>query len=148
GSPAIDAGTNNQAPLDDFDWNFRNVDPVFDMGAFEYGGTPRNVKNSPSGKVADLVSAEVFTFRTPMDTTSFDLASGIVSFTGPGGAIAATGFAWLNAYQLQVTFPGQAVAGLFSLTLSPNLRDAGGHALGTSSTGTWTIVPPHVIHVT
>ena len=37
----------------------------------------------------DIVSDVVFTFRTAMDTTSFSLPSGIVSFTGPNGAITA-----------------------------------------------------------
>ncbi len=145
GSPAINAGTDNRAPIDDFDWNYRTANPAFDIGAYEFGGTPREAKNSPSGKVADVVADEVLTFRTAMDTTSFSLSGGIVSFSGPNGAITATGFAWLDAYQLEVDFPTQAVAGAYPLVISGTIRDAGGHALGSNYTASFTIVPPRIV---
>ncbi len=40
GSPAIDAGTTNSAPLFDFDNGPRPVGSGFDIGAYEYGSTP------------------------------------------------------------------------------------------------------------
>src|SRR5205814_10107103 len=91
GSPAIDAAIATDAPIDDLDFNFRVNDPqtpdtgagqppFFDMGAYERGGKPRALKHSPSGKVSDVVSKVVFTFRGAMDANSFSIASDVVSF--------------------------------------------------------------------
>jgi hypothetical protein len=148
GSPAINAGTLNQAPADDFVWNYRTANPAIDLGAYEFTGTPRVAKNAPSGKVSDVVSDEVLTFRTAMDTTSFSLSSGIVSFTGPNGAITATGFEWLNVYQLEIDFPVQAVAGAYELIVSGSIHDAGGHAVGSNYTANFTLAPPRIVHQT
>lgn len=168
GSPAIDAGTSDNAPEDDLDFNFRTDDaattntgagasPFFDLGAYEFGGRPRAVKHLPSGKVADVVSKVLFTFRAAMDTTSFSPADDVASFTGPSGPIAVTGFRWVNRYQLEVSFNQQATAGNYQLVVRPSILDANGNALDTDGDGvrgesvddrysaTWQIVPPRVI---
>src|SRR5205814_6648414 len=121
------------------------------------GGKPRALKHSPSGKVSDVVSKVVFTFRGAMDTNSFSIASDVVSFAGPLGAIGVTGFTWLSPHQLQLSFATQAKAGDYQLVLGPNILNSGGQALDVDGDGirgeatddrysaTWTIVPPRII---
>ncbi len=167
-SPVIDAGTSNNTPIDDLDFTFRvdnlavantgaGTSPFYDMGAYEFGGRLRAVKHTPSGKVADAVSQIVLTFRAAMDTSSFSLAADVVSFTGPTGLLVVTGFKWISKYQLALTFNEQSEAGDYQLVVSPNILDAGGHALDTDGDGTlgenpgdrytanWTIVPPRIV---
>jgi parallel beta-helix repeat protein len=170
-SPAIDAGTSAGAPDEDLDFNIRPNDAAapntgagipsyFDMGAYEFGAKPRAVKSHPSGNVSDVVSNVVFTFRSQMDTPSFSSAGDIVSFAGPSGPIAVTGFQWLDGYRLQLSFNTQAKAGSYQLVLGPNILDANHLPLDTDADGTrgepvddryaatWTIVPPRIIEQT
>ena len=55
-SPAIDAGTNDFAPADDFDGVTRPVGATVDIGPYEYGGTPvvttqdPPVRDDPTGE--------------------------------------------------------------------------------------------------
>ncbi|MBI5760356.1 MAG: carboxypeptidase regulatory-like domain-containing protein, partial [Planctomycetales bacterium] len=167
-SPAIDAATSDNAPIDDFDFNFRTdnpattntgsgLSPFFEMGAYEFGGRPRAVKHSPSGDVADVVSKTTFTFRTAMDTSSFSPAADVVSFTGPAGPIVVSGFQWINRFQLEATFSPQATAGNYQVVIGPNILDSNGNALDTDGDGVrgesvddrysanWKIVPPRIV---
>ena len=58
-SPAIDAGTNDFAPADDFDGVIRPVGAIVDIGPYEYGGTPvvttqdPPVRDDPTGEPID-----------------------------------------------------------------------------------------------
>src|SRR5207247_10634047 len=102
--------------------------PFFDIGANEFGGRPRAMKHSPSGDVADVVSKVLFTFHAAMDTSSFSPADEVVSFTGPAGPIAITGFQWLNCYQLRVSVAAQARPAHYQLVIGPDIRHANGNA--------------------
>ncbi|KKK85354.1 hypothetical protein LCGC14_2774140, partial [marine sediment metagenome] len=167
GSPAIDAASEFDAPLTDFydrpRFDDRSVDntgggfiPFVDIGALERGGLPRAVKHSPDGAVAEMVHAIRFTFRGAMDTASFDLGD-VLSLTGPAGAIPATGFEWVNRYQLDVSFPLQASVGDYEMVIGPNILDAGGNAMDVDGDGalgeptddqytaTFTIVAPMLL---
>ena len=168
GSPAIDAGSSDGAPADDLDFNWRvdnaavpnsgaGTSPFYDLGAYEYGGRPRQAKHSPTGDVAGLVSNAVLTFRGAMDTGSFDPVADVVSFVGPNGSIQINDYRWRNAYQLEILFPTQARAGVYELTVGPHILDAGGNAMDQDGDGLraeipddryaarWTIVPPRVV---
>ena len=52
-SPAIDAGTNDFAPEDDFDGVIRPVGAIVDIGPYEYGGTPIVAIDDPVGEPVD-----------------------------------------------------------------------------------------------
>ena len=167
-SPVIDAATSEAAPLADLDFNSRidlpgvpnsggGASPFYDMGAYEFGGRPRAVEHEPVGANVGPINSALFTFRGAMDTTSFSLASDVVSFGGPVGSIAPYAFRWLNPYQLQVDFPPQGLAARYSLTVGPNIVDAGGKPMDQDGDGafgvipddryaaTWTITPPRIV---
>lgn len=168
GSPAIDAGTSDGAPVDDRDFNFRTDNPAvnnmgegsspfYDLGAYESAGRPRAVKSTPNGDVQGVVSEIVLTFREAMNQTSFSPAADVISFTGPTGPLAITGFRWINKYQLAVNFNAVAKAGPYELVFAPSILNTNGQTLDTDGDGTrgetiqdryaatWTILPPRVV---
>ena len=64
-SPAIDAGTNDFSPADDFDGVIRPVGAIVDIGPYEYGGTPvvttqdPPVRDDPTDKpIDDMLPSE------------------------------------------------------------------------------------------
>jgi hypothetical protein len=167
-SPAIDAGTSDEAPLNDLELRWRHDDPqvantgageftFYDLGALEYGGLPRQVMHRPAAPVGRLVSEVTFTFRDAMDPSGFSLAEDVVAFQGPAGPITATAYRWLNPYQLQVSFAPQAAAGDYALTIGPQVPDASGRPMDQNGNGirgevpadqysaTWSITPPQIV---
>ncbi|MBC8353961.1 MAG: right-handed parallel beta-helix repeat-containing protein [Planctomycetes bacterium] len=167
-SPVIDAATSEAAPADDIDFNWR-VDKAdvpdtgageptyYDIGAYEYGGLPRPTRHWPRGEVTRAHSTVEFTFREEMDTTSFDPATDVLSFTGPDGSIAVTGFRWLNSNRVVISYPEQGKAGDYSLVLGPAVLNTNGDTLDQDGDGvrgeavddrysaTWTITAPEVV---
>ena len=69
----------------------------------------------------------VFHFDEAMDTSSFDPAEDIVSFTGPSGDLTGhiTGYAWLDQQTLEVRFDTQTQAGSYTIIIGPNITDNG-----------------------
>jgi len=152
GSPAIDAATSQGAPADDLLFNGRHDDPTvpntgagtpnyYDIGAIELGGLPLAVKHRPTGETTGAIDHVRFVFRGAMDTTSFSPADDIVSFQGPNGSVAVTGFNWVNPYFLDVTFAPQFTVGEYQMVLGPNILDASGVAMDTNVNGTAGEVP-------
>ena len=90
---------------------------------------PRVVGHTPAGPTAGPVAAVQLRFDQPMNPTSFDPAADIVSFAGPGGTLAATGFSWLDSQTLEVRFAARSAAGQYQLVLGPQVLDAEGNAL-------------------
>ncbi|MCA9124654.1 MAG: carboxypeptidase regulatory-like domain-containing protein [Planctomycetales bacterium] len=168
-SPVIDAGTSSGTPQDDFDFNWRvdnptvdntgdGPEPFYDLGALEVSDRARQVSHRPVRDVAQIVKRAVFTFRDEMDRSSFTLADDILAATGPVGSFVITGSEWLNDSQLAITFVPQAAAGTYELLLAPTINNLDGLPLdidvdsqrGEASddqyAGTWTIVPPRILH--
>jgi hypothetical protein len=81
---------------------------------------PVGLVASTTGQVGPVSSFDVH-FSTAMDTSSFNPATDVVSFTGPNGAIAISGFSWSNATTLHLTFAPQTRVGTYSLVLGPQI---------------------------
>jgi hypothetical protein len=81
---------------------------------------PVGLVASSAGQVGPVSSFDVH-FSTAMDTSSFDPATDVVSFTGPNGAIAINGFSWSSATTLHLTFAPQTRVGTYSLVLGPQI---------------------------
>ena len=126
GPQVLDAGGN---PLDqDQDWlPGETVEDQYTAGFVIRG--PRVVGHTPASPTAGPVAAVQLRFDQPMNHASFDPAADIVSFTGPGGAVAATGSSWLDSQTLEIAFAAQAAAGQYQLVLGPQVLDAEGNAL-------------------
>ncbi len=126
GPRVLDAGGN---PLDqDQDWlPGETVDDRYAAGFVIRG--PRVVGHTPASPTAGPVAAVQLRFDQPMNQASFDPAADIVSFTGPDGTVAATGFSWLDSQTLEVHFAARSAAGQYQLVLGPQVLDAEGNAL-------------------
>jgi RHS repeat-associated protein len=90
---------------------------------------PQVTGHSPSGKVLPPVDSLQLSFTHPMDKTSFSLDEDIVSFTGPEGNVAPTGFAWQDDTTLHITFAPQWYFGSYQLVLAPSVYDIYGNLL-------------------
>jgi len=141
-SPAIDAGTSDNAPVDDFLFRWRHDHPgttntgsgtpdYYDMGAVEYGGTPRVVKHRPEGETIGPVDSIRFIFRNGMDRSSFALADDVAGFTGPHGSLTGSEFSWLNPYVLDVRFSPQYAVGAYQMVIGPNILDESARPMDT-----------------
>lgn len=97
--------------------------------SFNITQPPRIVASAPVGSVVGPVSTLVFDFNAPMDQNSFSPTDDLVSFTGPNGNIALTGFQWLEATRLQLSFASQIAPGLYLATLKPSILDPLGNPL-------------------
>ncbi|MRR35145.1 hypothetical protein EG829_10730, partial [bacterium] len=96
---------------------------------------PRITGHSPSQTTIGPLSSARFTFGTDMDTTSFVLADDVQDFTGPGGAITPTGYQWLDARTLELTFEPQSTFGSYTLMLGSGILDTAGNALDQNRNG-------------
>jgi len=100
---------------------------------------PRIVSSTPTGNVALAVDTLLFHFNESMDQASFALVADVVSFTGPAGDLVGelTGFSWLDADTLQVTFNSQVAPGTYTLVLGSQILDLNdGFALDQNLNGT------------
>jgi hypothetical protein len=86
---------------------------------------PWVVGHSPAQTVELPQSSLWIEFSQPMDTGAFGLED-IISFSGPDGGIAATGFQWLDPSVLRIDFPVQFAAGQYTLVLAPAVPDESG----------------------
>ena len=79
-------------------------------------------------------------FDQAMNTGSFNVASDVVSFTGPDGnnlVPAISGFTWTDSTTLRLNLAStQTVRGTYSITVGPNINAADdGHAMDTNRNG-------------
>lgn len=101
-------------------------------------GGPAVTDHSPSGNISGMQSYVLFTFDEAMDTTSFDLATDVISFAGPGGSDLSgqiTGYEWNGSRTLRVSFAAQSELGAYSLTIGPDIFDLGGEAMDQDDDG-------------
>ena len=85
--------------------------------------------HSPSLETQAPVESIRFDFNHDMDESSFSIADDIVSFTGPGGPITATGYSWPDPYTLEVTFDPQTTLGPYEMVIGPDVLDLAGNAM-------------------
>ncbi len=82
--------------------------------------------STPSDTLVGSQKSVAFSFYEAMDTSSFDVADDVVSFTGPRGEDLKgqiTGFAWIDAYTLEVRFSVQSQLGTYSMVIGPQITD-------------------------
>lgn len=117
---------------DSYGWN---IDDLLITGDFAttFGPPPppRVVGHFPAGAVIVSPTSIWLDFDQPMDTSSFSLGD-IVSFSGPGGSVTATGFAWEADNRLRIDFPAVSVDGLYTLTLGTGVQNVEGAELVTA----------------
>ena len=85
-SPAINAGTNDFAPADDFDGVIRPVGAIVDIGPYEYGGTPIVAIDDPVVPDDFNTAVSITTpddFNTAVSITTPDDFNTAVSITTP-----------------------------------------------------------------
>jgi hypothetical protein len=97
---------------------------------------------TPSADVPTLSHAD-FTFSEKMNINSFSIADDVVSFTDPAGVdlkstlAAQMSYTWLDNTTLRVSFPQQTSAGVYTLTIGPQILSAdNGHAMDQDLDGT------------
>ena len=90
---------------------------------------PRIIDHTPGGVVTGSVDSICLSFDRPMDPSSFSPAQDIISFTGPQGTIVPTGFAWISAKTLEVTFEPVTSIGSYRMVIGPQILDPIGNAL-------------------
>ncbi|MEI8196470.1 MAG: SdrD B-like domain-containing protein, partial [Phycisphaerae bacterium] len=105
--------------------------------------TPPGVASqSPTGAVVGAQTDVIFTFNEAVDPTSFSLATGVGSFTGPNGDLrSALGSAtWSGGNTiLDVKFAAQSAAGAYQMILNAGLRDLAGNVMTAAYTAPFTI---------
>jgi len=99
---------------------------------------PYVVSHSPTGSVSTSPSSIQLAFDQVMNTSSFSVASDVVSFTGPSGNELGqiTGFNWLDNKTLRINFNARTASGAYSLVVGPAINSAGGQAMDQNQNGT------------
>lgn len=85
---------------------------------------PRVTSATPTGVQKKPVGSIDFKFDQSMDTSSFDINSDVVTFTGPGGInlkSQITSYSWVDNTTLRVNFTFQSTNGDYSMTLGSNI---------------------------
>ncbi|CAN5365928.1 hypothetical protein BH09PLA1_BH09PLA1_05370 [soil metagenome] len=103
-------------------------------------GGPRVTSQTPTGAVVQPTFASIdVVFSEAMNQTSFDVASDVVSFAGPGGTNLKpqiSGFTWQNSTTLRLNFISQGTDGTYTLTLAPTiLANVDGAAMDQNANG-------------
>jgi hypothetical protein len=92
---------------------------------------PRVIASTPGGNVKGTVKSVRVTFDRAMAPGTFTTAD-VVSFTGPGGAIAVKSVSAVsgsNNTQFTITFTNQGARGSYALVLGPNIQDTFGNQM-------------------
>ncbi|MCH8992031.1 MAG: right-handed parallel beta-helix repeat-containing protein, partial [Acidobacteria bacterium] len=84
-------------------------------------GAPQVLGHTPTGSVAGPVDVLQLSFDHPMDQTSFSPNDDVISFTGPEGRLAVSGFQWLGYQTLEILFDPQSSLGSYELVLGPQV---------------------------
>ncbi len=93
------------------------------------GAKPRITEHAPSGRTIGPLTSTRVEFSEAMDQGSFSLADDVGSFTGPLGDIIPTGFEWVDADTLEITFDPQWAWGAYAMVLGPQILDLDGNPL-------------------
>lgn len=104
---------------------------------------PRVVASDPAGGVGGVVSSLRIIFNEPIDVAGFS-TDDIVSFTGPGGAIAVRGVSVVPGSldrKFDVSFAPQAAFGSYQMVLGPDVTDRAGHIMDQDGDGTLGEIP-------
>lgn len=104
---------------------------------------PAVVSQSLSGSVAGAQTDLIFTFNEAVDPSTFSLAAGVSSFTGPSGDLrsALSGFTWSAGNTvLEVQFSIQSAPGVYQMVLAPGLHDLAGNVMSVSYAAPFTII--------
>ena len=99
---------------------------------------PMVVDYSPSGIAPGAVSSVRFTFDHSMGQGSFDTASDVSAFIGPGGEDLKpqiTTFAWLDDRTLSVSFGTQTAGGWYQMRIGPAISDTAGNQMDQNLNG-------------
>jgi hypothetical protein len=90
---------------------------------------PRIIDHTPGGVVTGPVDSLCLSFDQPMDQSSFSFAQDIFSFAGPRGAVVPTGYNWIDAQTLEVTFEPLTSTGEYRMVIGPQILNLTGNAL-------------------
>lgn len=92
---------------------------------------PAVLQATPDGTVPGPITAVDLQFTRSMSTTSFNVASDVISFSGPAGNLMGqiTGFNWLNDQTLRINLVSQNLPGSYSLVVGSQILGANGKAL-------------------
>src|SRR6185503_2369697 len=95
---------------------------------------PSVTASAPSLTQGTSLSSVQFTFSKAMNTSSFDVASDVNSFTSPGAVdllAQITGSSWnAGGTVLTVSFNPQSADGVYQMSIGPNILAAdNGHAM-------------------
>jgi hypothetical protein len=88
---------------------------------------PIVLRHDPTGTTRNSPRSIVFAFSEAMNTTSFSVASDVVSFTNPGGIDLKpqiTGFNWVDSRTLRVNFTRQLTEGTYTMVIGPQILSA------------------------
>ena len=88
----------------------------------------------PTGTINNRLSQATITFNEPVDLSTFTPAA--IALSGPGGAISVNQPQLVSGSTYSLSFPTQAVEGLYSLTIAPSVRDIAGNQLNQNQNGT------------
>lgn len=106
-------------------------EPVEDRysARFTIDQPPRVVAQRPAGATVGPVSPLQLDFNRPMDPASFLPAADVLSFSGPGGTLAVSGFRWIDADTLELSFAELRAPGAYQLVIGPNVSTPAGSRL-------------------
>lgn len=110
---------------------------VFQIAVTTDNTGPAIMMHSPSGQVTGPRSAIRFDFDQPIDPLSFSVAEDVTGFAGPSGSLLdqVTGFTYVDNDTLEVAFNEQTAAGLYAMTLGPQILDLAGNAMDQDGDG-------------
>jgi len=102
---------------------------------FDAGILPYVADYHPDGTSYLPVASVELVFDRPVEPSSFSLTEDIVSFTGPGGTLVATGYDWQDAYILRLGFDPQTAIGSYEIVIGPDIIDLQGNRLDQDGDG-------------
>ena len=116
--------------------NGETPDDQFTISAAVTDTVGARVTSASFAGPATSVGPARFTFDEAINPASFDASD--VSFTGPGGSIGVTGVAPVAGTgntQFDVTFATQTTAGVYTMTIGPDILDVAGNLMNQNGDG-------------
>ncbi len=108
-------------------WNIDDVLLIGNPMGLDVTG-PSVTGHAPVARIGSGQDAVRFTFSEIMDTSSFNVAFDVVSFTSPAGDDLKSqiiGFTWIDTQTLEVQFASQSAPGGYALIMGPGVTDNG-----------------------